>query len=79
VRGSFHTGGIDPCDNKSSCRTNDHQQSREIMFRSYSYADIGHASVAKSKAFYILSELNNRANGFVTGYELLEGKMRPRE
>jgi hypothetical protein len=49
------------------------------MFPSYSYADIGHASVAKSKALYILSELNNRANGFVTGYELLEGKMWPCE
>jgi hypothetical protein len=45
------------------------------MRSSYSYADIGHASVAKSKAFYILPELNNRANGFVTGYELLEEEM----
>lgn len=45
------------------------------MFLSYSYADIGHASVAKGKAFYILPELNNRADSFVTGYELLEGKM----
>jgi hypothetical protein len=43
------------------------------MFPSYRYADIGHASIAKSKAFYILPELNNRTNGFVPGYEL-EGK-----
>jgi len=49
------------------------------MFPSYSNADIGHASVAKSKAFYILPDLNNRANGFVTGYELLEEKMWPSE
>lgn len=50
-----------------------------IMFPSYSYADIGHASVAKSKTFNILAELDNGANGFVTGYELLEGKTWPRE
>ncbi len=49
------------------------------MFPSYRYADIGHASVAKSKAFYILSELNNRADGLVPRYELLEGKRRPFE
>lgn len=49
------------------------------MFPSYSYADIGHASVAFSKAFYILPEFNNGANCFVTGYELLEGKMWPCE
>ena len=45
------------------------------MFPSYSYADIGHASVADSKTFYILPELNNRANSFVAGYKLFEGKM----
>ncbi len=49
------------------------------MFPSYRYADIGHASIAKSKAFYILPKLNNGANGFVPRYELLEGKRRPRE
>ena len=40
------------------------------MLLSYSNSDIGHASVADSKAFYILPELNNRANSFMTGYEL---------
>ena len=45
------------------------------MRSSYSYADVGHASVTKSKAFYIFPELNNGANGLVTGYELLEGEM----
>jgi hypothetical protein len=44
------------------------------MFPSYCYADIGHASIAKSEAFYILPKLNNRANGFVPRYELLAKK-----
>ena len=37
-----------------------------------SYADVGHTSIAQSKAFYSLPKLNDRANGFVSRYELLE-------
>jgi hypothetical protein len=49
------------------------QVTRSRFLPSYRYTDIGHASIAKSKVFYTLPELNNGANGFVPGYELLEG------
>jgi hypothetical protein len=41
-----------------------------MVSMSYRYANIGHASVAEGKAFDALSELDNRANSFVPGYQL---------
>jgi hypothetical protein len=43
-----------------------------IVSKSYRYANIGHTSVAEGKAFDVLSELDDRANRFVPGYQLLE-------
>ena len=36
----------------------------------YRYANIGHASIAKGKAFDILSKLDDRTNSFVPGDQL---------
>jgi len=43
-----------------------------MVSMSYCYANIGHASVTEGKAFDVLSELDNRANSFVPGYQLFE-------
>jgi hypothetical protein len=45
---------------------------RIVVSMSYRYANIGHAPVAEGKAFDLLSELDNRANSFMAGYQLFE-------